>query len=75
MASKSDEIRHHPFELLNAYVGDRHHLPPKNAPLGAKFLLNCANTLGALSKEGKCDDWKSEMFEKLMATSFFEEHT
>ena len=27
------------YEALKAYIDEHHHLPPKNAPLGAKFLL------------------------------------
>lgn len=28
------------YEALKAYIDEHHHLPPKNAPLGAKYLLN-----------------------------------
>ena len=28
------------YEALKAYIDEQHHLTPKNAPLGAKYLLN-----------------------------------
>lgn len=30
------------YEDLKAYIDEHQHLPPKNAPLGAKYLLNKA---------------------------------
>lgn len=28
------------YEALKAYIDEHHHLPPKDAPIGAKYLLN-----------------------------------
>lgn len=37
---KNDEKWIANYEALKAYIDEHHHLPPKNAPLGAKYLLN-----------------------------------
>lgn len=73
--SKSDENWLHNFVLLKAYVDEHHHLPPKNASLGAKFLLNWSKYVRRTIKEGKCNEWKKEMFEGLMSERWMEEHT
>lgn len=39
---KNDENWLANYEALKAYIDEHHHLPPKNAPLGAKYLLNFA---------------------------------
>lgn len=62
------------YEALKDYINEHHHLPPPNAPLGAKYLLNFAKYVRKTIKEGSCDDWKKEMFEGLMA-ELSNEHT
>lgn len=37
---KNDEKWIANYEALKAYIDEHHHLPPKNASLGAKYLLN-----------------------------------
>lgn len=63
------------YEALKAYIAEHHHLPPKNAPLGAKYLLNWSKYVRRTIKEGTCDEWKREMFESLMNERWMEEHT
>ena len=63
------------YEALKAYIEEHHHLPAKNAPLGAKYLLNFAKYVRKTIKEGTCDEWKKEMFESLMAERHLDEHT
>lgn len=55
------------YEALKEYIDEHHHLPPKNAPFGAKYLLNFAKYVRKTIKEGTCNEWKKEMFEGLMA--------
>ena len=38
MAGKNDEKWMANYEALKAYIDEHHHLPPKNAPLGAREL-------------------------------------
>ena len=45
MSSKNEENWHANNEALKAYIDEHHHLPPKDTPLGAKYLLNW-NTRG-----------------------------
>lgn len=73
--SKTDEKWLANFECLKAYIAEHNHLPPKNAPLGAKYLLNFAKYVRRTIKEGTCDDWKKEMFERLMEERWMDEHT
>lgn len=40
MSSKNEENWHANNEALKAYIDEHHHLPPKDTPLGAKYLLN-----------------------------------
>lgn len=75
MACKNDEKWLANFEALKVYIDEYHHLPPKNAPLGAKYLLNFAKYVRRTIKVGTCDDWKREMFEGLMAERHLTEHT
>lgn len=75
MVSKNDEKWMANYVALKAYIDEYHHLPPKNAPLGAKFLLNFAKYTRKTIREGKCDEWKKEMFEGLMRESWMEEYT
>lgn len=63
------------YEALNAYIDEHPYLPPKNAPLGAKYLLNFAKYVRKTIKEGTCDEWKREMFERLMEERHLDEHT
>lgn len=74
MASKNDEKWMANFEAL-AYINEHHHLPPKNVPLGAKYLLNFSKYVRRTIKDGTCDEWKREMFEGLMAERHLDEHT
>lgn len=73
--SKNDEKWLANYEALKAYIDEHHHLPPKNAPLGAKYLFNFAKYVRKTIKEGTCDEWKKEMFESLMAERHLNEHT
>lgn len=75
MASKNNEKWLANYEALKAYIDEHHHLPPKNAPLGAKYLLNFAKYVRRTIKEGTCDEWKKVMFEGLMSERWMEEHT
>ena len=75
MASKNNEKWLANYEALKAYIDEHHHLPPKNAPLGAKYLLNFAKYVRRTVKEGTCDEWKKVMFEGLMSERWMEEHT
>ena len=45
MATKNEEKWMANYEALKAYIDEHHHLPPKDTPLGAKYLLNW-NTRG-----------------------------
>lgn len=73
--SKNDEKWMANYEALKAYIDEHHHLPPKNAPLGAKYLLNFAKYVRRTIKEGTCDEWKRELFESLMAERHLDVHT
>lgn len=55
------------YEALKAYVDEHHHLPPKSATDG-KWMLNFAKYTRKTIKEGKCEEWKRELFEALLAT-------
>lgn len=59
------------YEALKAYIEEHHHLPPKNAPLGAKYLLNWCKYVRKTIKEGTCVEWRKEMFVGLMAERIF----
>lgn len=75
MASTRDDRWLANYEALKAYIDEYHHLPPKNAPHGAKYLLNRRKYVRRTIKEGTCDEWKREMFESLMAERHLDEHT
>lgn len=75
MAMKNDEKWMANYEALKAYIDEHHHLPPKNAPLGAKYLLNFAKYVRKTIKEGTCDEGKREIFESLMEERHLDEHT
>lgn len=75
MSEKTDSKWLANFECLKAYIDEHHHLPPKNAPLGAKYLLNFAKYVRRTIKEGTIDKWKREMFESLMDERWMDEHT
>lgn len=63
------------YTELKEHIMEHHRLPPKNAPLGAKYLLNWSKYVRRTIKEGTCDEWKREMFESLMAERHLDEHT
>lgn len=63
------------YKALRAYIDEHHHLPPKGAPLGAKYLLNWSKYVRKTIKEGKCEEWKRDMFERLMEERHLDEHT
>lgn len=63
------------YEELKTYIDEHHHLPPKNAPLGAKYLLNWCKYIRKTIKEETCEEWKREMFESLMNERHLNEHT
>lgn len=75
MGSKNDEKWLANYEALKAYIDEHHHLPPKNAPLGAKDLLNFAKYVRKTIKEGTCDEWKREMFEEIAGMRDLSIHT
>lgn len=75
MASKNDEKWMTNYEALKDYIVEHHHLPPKNAPIGAKYLLNWSKYVRRTIKDGTCDEWKREMFESLMSERHLDEHT
>lgn len=75
MLTKRDEKWMENYEALKTYINEHHHLPPKDAPLGAKYLLNWCKYVRKTIKEGTCDEWKKEMFESLMAERHLDEHT
>lgn len=74
MASKNDEKWMNNYEALKSYIDEHHHLPPKNAPVGAKYLLNWSKYVRRTIKGGTCYEWKQEMFETLMSERWREEH-
>lgn len=73
--TKNDEKWLANYDALKAYIDDHHHLPPKDAPLGAKYLLNWCKYVRKTIKEGTCDEWKRVMFEALMNERHLDEHT
>lgn len=75
MSARNDEKWMANYEALKAYIEEHHHLPPKNAPLGAKYLLNFSKYVRKTIKEGTCDGWKHDMFERLMNERHLDEHT
>lgn len=75
MANKNEENWRINYEALKAYIVEHHHLPAKNAPLGVKYLLNWCKYVRKTIKEGKCEEWKREMFERLMEERHLDEHT
>ena len=62
------------YEALKAYIAEHHHLPSKSATDG-KWMLNFAKYVRKTIKEGKCEDWKREMFESLLSERHLDEHT
>ena len=62
------------YEALKAYIDEHHHLPPKNAPLGAKYLLNWMKYQRKRMKTGQMDKSQMEMLESLLG-SRSTEHT
>lgn len=75
MASKNDENWLAFCNELRMYVEEHRLFPQRNAPLGAKYLLNFAKYVRRTIKEGTCDEWKRELFESLMSERHLEEHT
>lgn len=75
MASNNDTKWLANFEALRNYVALHHHLPPKNAGLNEKYLLNWAKYVRKTINEGRCAEWKKEMFKGLMATRDMVSHT
>lgn len=74
MASKNDEKWKVNYEALKAYVDEHHHLPPKDAPLGAKYLLNWMKYQRKRMKSGLMREDQSVMLEALL-NSRSDEHT
>lgn len=75
MVGKSDENWLANYEALKVYIDENYHFPPKNAPLGAKYLLNFSKYVRRTIKEGTCDEWKRDLFEALMNERHLDEHT
>lgn len=74
MALKTDGKWLANYEALKKYIDEHHHLPPKSATDG-KWMLNFAKYTRKTIKEGKCEEWKKEMFEELMSERRLDEHT
>lgn len=74
MAEKNEKKWFQNYQSLKVYIDEHHHLPPKSATEG-KWMLNFAKYTRKTIKEGKCKEWKREMFERLMAERHLDEHT
>lgn len=75
MVGKSDENWLANYDALKVYIDEHYHIPPQNAPLGAKYLLNFSKYVRRTIKEGTCDEWKRDLFEALMNERHLDEHT
>lgn len=74
MASKNEENWLANYEALKAYIDEHHHLPPKDAPLGAKYLLNWMKYQRKRMKADLMSGEQKDMLEKLL-DSRSSEHT
>lgn len=74
MSSKNEERWLENYEALKAYIDEHHHLPPKNAPLGAKYLLNWMKYQRKRMKAGLMNEEHQMLLETLL-DSRSDEHT
>lgn len=74
MAAKNDEKWMANYEALKAYIDEHHHLPPKNAPIGAKYLLNWMKYQRKRIKAGLINVEQRDMIDALLE-SRSAEHT
>ena len=74
MATKNDEKWMANYEALKTYIDEHHHLPPKNAPLGAKYLLNWMKYQRKRIKAGLMSEDQKTLIEALLG-SRSSEHT
>lgn len=62
------------YEALKAYIEEHHHLPPKDAPLGAKYILNWMKYQRKRMKAGLMSEEQNLLLEELL-DSRSDEHT
>ena len=74
MATKNEDNWLANYEALKAYIDEHHHLPPKNAPLGAKYLLNWMKYQRKRMNAGLMGDEQKMQLEALLG-SRSDEHT
>lgn len=74
MAIKNDEKWLANYEALKAYIEEHHHLPPKDAPHGAKYLLNWMKYQRKRMKVEFMQKEQKEMLESVLAQRS-DEHT
>ena len=74
MAGKNEENWKLKYEELKAYIEEHHHLPPKGAPLGVKYLLNWMKYQRKRMKAGLMSEEQIELLETLL-DSRSSEHT
>lgn len=75
MGCKRDEKWMANYEALKAYIDEHHHLPPKNAPLGAKYLLNWCRYYRKKMKAGALDAEKAKELECVLGLRDLDIHT
>lgn len=71
---KNDENWLANYEALKSYIDEHHHLPPKDAPLGAKYLLNWMKYQRKRMKSGLMREDQKALLEVLL-DSRSTEHT
>lgn len=74
MAAKNDEKWMANYEALKAYIDEHHHLPPKDAPIGAKYLLNWMKYQRKRIKAGLINVEQRDMIDALLESRSVE-HT
>lgn len=72
--SKNEEKWLASYEALKAYIEEHHHLPPKDAPLGAKYLLNWMKYQRKRMKAGLMSEEQKALLDSLL-DSRSTEHT
>ena len=72
--SKNDEKWLANYEALKAYIDEHHHLPPKDAPIGAKYLLNWMKYQRKRIKAGLINVEQRDMIDALLESRSVE-HT
>ena len=72
--AKNDEKWMANYEALKAYIDEHHHLPPKDAPIGAKYLLNWMKYQRKRIKAGLINVEQRDMIDALLESRSVE-HT